>query len=1037
MAAAYAGPPDSTSVAVPRPAKRPLSEADEQEMSSSMPSTSAPTAADMTNRAKLTRLERPSEAFSNAVKSKLQSYTRTGQACDRCKVRKIRCDALPEGCSHCTSQKLECYVTDRISGRTERRGYLQELERKDIAMQAHIEQLQQLLQEQGVEVHPWQWSPFSPASAPETSGRPWSNRGSVWYRTSGSGGSSGSGSGGGSDSKSGGRSDSNSNSGGDSGALVNATSSPSPLTRLTPRSTPRSTPTEYTINYSSASVLKAFPTDSYIGVRADWAPVNSINGTQVSILGTLLDIDPGAESEPSPSYWEPTGLYNRSVGSFLRSYMNINPPLENVELPSRSDAIEYSEWYFLMVHPFMPVLHKPTYMTLLTRIYDDPKFRPSVSELVIVHMVFATIYYQYGVRNREDTARQMHLHDLSNKHYHWSLQKIYNLICDWSLTAVQAFVLIAAYTRAFPKPGCGSTVSKFCLMKAVDLGLHRVPASTPETTTLDLEMRKRAWWASLMMCITINGRLGRPTPISLLEFNTEMPLAIPDEYLTADGITDLSQVGQCCFLVSLLAFRFTPLFMEMFSSIYGARRDPQRYEVVVRDLDRQAWALENDMPAVLRVDRCPPNDRIKAIYSKAIILEFRLCLWHPSVCLSTDPQTRAQNTRICEDASRQLLKCVQQLLAFKSLDTTWYQMSVYCAAMFSSVAGMWERRFKTTADEVEVLQDETSIWLSIIAEISLLTGAPNGGRTFITKLTQICARSISWILHDMPHPPRLLHHGSAAPPAYASPTNADSLAIKLETEARRKLEVRMEMGATMPDMDDPQNNRTTTTTTTTTTNTNTSTSNGPYVPGLSYDQMSIDGGSAFGNHPPPSEYMYAGQDTTYGPQPVPPRDGNSGFMTDSHAAAAAAASAAVAAAAAGSNTATGSSPAVNTAANTPNTTTDGLLSNAWTDWTAAMAASSSQDRFASADALLDLSMLHQRLAPVTSNGGNGPATANAAASGVAVTDVSSMVPATGSGPSALQPGGGAGDGTNGGPDAAGVPHTAEWPLLLFSSNTGI
>ena len=36
---------------------------------------------------KLTRLERGPEDFSNVVKNKLQSYTRTGQACDRCKVR--------------------------------------------------------------------------------------------------------------------------------------------------------------------------------------------------------------------------------------------------------------------------------------------------------------------------------------------------------------------------------------------------------------------------------------------------------------------------------------------------------------------------------------------------------------------------------------------------------------------------------------------------------------------------------------------------------------------------------------------------------------------------------------------------------------------------------------------------------------------------------------------------------------------------------------------------------------------------------------
>jgi len=101
----------------------------------------------------------PQNDFSSVVKSKLQSYTRTGQACDRCKVRKIRCDALPEGCSHCTSQNLECYVTDRVTGRTERRGYTQELEREKSAMLAQIRSLEKLLESHGIHAAQFRWPP--------------------------------------------------------------------------------------------------------------------------------------------------------------------------------------------------------------------------------------------------------------------------------------------------------------------------------------------------------------------------------------------------------------------------------------------------------------------------------------------------------------------------------------------------------------------------------------------------------------------------------------------------------------------------------------------------------------------------------------------------------------------------------------------------------------------------------------------------------------------------------------------------------------
>lgn len=48
-------------------------------------------------KAKLPRLEKSTEDFSSVVKSKLSSYSRTGQACDRCKVRLSLIDGATAG----------------------------------------------------------------------------------------------------------------------------------------------------------------------------------------------------------------------------------------------------------------------------------------------------------------------------------------------------------------------------------------------------------------------------------------------------------------------------------------------------------------------------------------------------------------------------------------------------------------------------------------------------------------------------------------------------------------------------------------------------------------------------------------------------------------------------------------------------------------------------------------------------------------------------------------------------------------------------
>ena len=236
-------------------------------------------------------------------------------------MRKIRCDGLPEGCSPCLNQNLECYVTDRVTGRTERRGYLQDLERQKTAAQNHIKELEALLADNGIQVRPWQWPPYNPDHPPPRSidaggvKGEWSRVGSLWVK-------------GGSD-------------------------------------RPSSYPTSYAARFAA---LESRPADSHLGVFADSGPLALMKGTQLSVLGTTIDITsfdaPDMENDP-PGVHGQIGLYNKSLRACLRSTTNNNPPLDTVSLPSRSDAFQYSEWYFLMVFPFTPTLHQPTYMKLV------------------------------------------------------------------------------------------------------------------------------------------------------------------------------------------------------------------------------------------------------------------------------------------------------------------------------------------------------------------------------------------------------------------------------------------------------------------------------------------------------------------------------------------------------------------------------------------------------------------------------------------------------------------------------------------------
>jgi hypothetical protein len=339
----------------------------------------------------------------------------------------------------------------------------------------------------------------------------------------------------------------------------------------------------------------------------------------------------------------------------------------------------------------------------------------------MVHMVFAIIYYQYGIRNWQEVERRNQLNDFSNRHYHYSLSKFFELMSSRDLPAVQAMVLIASHTRAFPKPGCSTIISALAFQRALELNLHRAPKMPSTGTNLTIEMRKRTWWVLLMVYVAVTGRRGRPMPITVEEFDVGFPEAVDDDLLSENGV-DKSRPGICRFVVGLATFKMIPILMEMYSNLYSVRRDAQNYVNVVNALERQLKQWEDDLPEALRMDHPDKHYDLAPLYTKMFSLELRLWLRHNSVNPLEDKAIMAENSKICEDTARELLRIVQQIIKLKSLDATWTQASIYAMSLFSMLVAHWERRFETTREQVAVLRQEMDDWMAVLKELSLLMG---------------------------------------------------------------------------------------------------------------------------------------------------------------------------------------------------------------------------------------------------------------------------------------------------------------------------
>ncbi|PNS20851.1 Transcriptional activator protein acu-15 [Sphaceloma murrayae] len=630
-----------------------------------------------------TKIQRTESAdFSGAVKKKLSGASRTGQACDRCKVRKIRCDARPGGCSPCISNNSECRTTDRITGRATSRGYTENIESENQALKQHLADLRHQLQEHGIEPRP---QPIYRNSFSEDLSPP---------------------------------------------ASVTNPNDPHNLSRILNPEPPN------TKGRSRSAVLPDYQPDSagdnYLGVASanDWP--SPVGGMQHALFGMHLDLKDFVANDDSE-------LSTATTYAAFLSYVSPKKSVPAPSLPPYQQCRNMFDWYFKMPGSWLPVLHKPHIMTLLERVYLDSNFTASIAETAQLHLVMATMLFQYAARN--PVAAEYNWSD----HYRYALSFFIDLYRDNTLPAIQALAMVVMVLRAFPKPGAVWIVSVGVLGKAVEMGLHRsVNAWQTSDSKLDrheIEMRKRVFWSILLPHITAGARLGRPFMVRLEDFDVELPEVVNDNL---PGEEDLPEHRKCSFTPGINGFKFLVVQLQMYSSLYTIRPIPQSYEQVQKKLGKEIEVWFQSMPAVFK-DPSPSSfeDRGCKIYMDFGYQNLRLLLYHPSLLRKPDPELMSANLDICLDASSKLLAIAQQMRECDILDTTWFNSSYFLAAMFTTLFAYFERKDRISSAELKPLMSEMDQWIDVMGSIGQLLGSGTRLPTALRGITTAVISDIS------------------------------------------------------------------------------------------------------------------------------------------------------------------------------------------------------------------------------------------------------------------------------------------------------
>ena len=624
-------------------------------------------------------------------------------------IRKMRCDDNPEGCAPCMQNQSSCKTTDRITGRATVRGFVQGLEKRVTELETHCRELEARLRSLGVDVKPL--GQYEPTNVSNWQQRP-ENQGQRTWRSNG-------------------HSTNN-----ESQYSANAYDAPRRMSQ------------EEASVYRLPDFRNGLTGDNYLGVSSGNSLVSSIRGTALNVLGMEIDLADYMHAdldEPDPSEYEKNPVFNKSYYAFIFTAFSAKPKPQKVDLPPREEAIRLADWFFKIVNPYLPVLHRPSFMTLvrksallsfalaiakspqLTKTYDDANFKPSAAETVIIHCVFAIILWQYVVRNWETTGQQAEFNIRSNLHYHYALGFFHQLMASHTLQDVQAMAMLSIHLRAFPKPGACWMMTSTTLNLAIELGLHRSPRSwapySLKLNALEIEMRKRIFWSILVVHIMISGKLGRPMALREEDFDVELPLAVDDDLLSETGI-DKSRPGTCGFLVGLESFKFEPICIDLFNNLYAVKRSPQKYiDTVLRLENRinkycQGWDLEQ----LRKWEAANDETRVYPVYVRMWPLEFRLLLRHPSLSLTSSTEFNNESLSICMDISKQILESTKQLQAWRGLDSNWQTGALFVLAISTTLFGHWERKEELTLATFDSLREDMVSWLSIMGYMGELLG---------------------------------------------------------------------------------------------------------------------------------------------------------------------------------------------------------------------------------------------------------------------------------------------------------------------------
>ncbi|KAI1365479.1 fungal-specific transcription factor domain-containing protein [Xylaria arbuscula] len=449
------------------------------------------------------------------------SSFRNVSACNRCRLRKNRCDQKLPSCASCEKARVPCVGYDPITKREIPRSYVYYLETR-------INQLETLLRAQNI--------PFPPPENLEYCSRPGTDGGHARSPNDGA------------------------------------------LSMLSEAAEASGIPQSFQNSDDPGRPNKILRTGGTSGPK-HLGSANGVSFARVVFAAVQSSVgDHRSTSDKGGIRPYKTAMGNGDVaeGTSMRDSffgLHTRPTISPAPFPDKELALKLVELYFEHANPQIPLLHRVDFMQMFEHAYADEGRIRGPRELYILNMVFAI---GGGIIMDSQTTSRVSGEERKQaqpEEYHASaIIHLEACLNGGGLEELQAVLLLASFALLRPVPPGLWYIVGVAVRLAVDLGLYyedgkdvefdlgasRNTPNAQETSGKSREallrergrreyvrdLRRRLWWCTYAFDRIVSTCVGRPFGVSDQVITTEFPSILEDRYITPAGITSPDRDGE-------------------------------------------------------------------------------------------------------------------------------------------------------------------------------------------------------------------------------------------------------------------------------------------------------------------------------------------------------------------------------------------------------------------------------------------------------------------------------------------------------------